>query len=483
MTHYDDTINTILCRLPIINNIKQILNSFDDLCKDISQKRGIYIYGPSAIGKTYMIEQLLLEMNYDTIIYNSSDTRNKTLFKSINNNNLSNHNVVDLMNNRIKKIAIIMDEIDGMHTGDRGSMESLIKLIRPKKTKKQKMEDTIAVPIICIGNNKNDKKIRELIKACYSFEITPPSVQQINQLLKKYIPTIFNESSELIHCVLNYIQNDLRNLYFICNLWKENPNLFKPNIIQNIFHTKNSNDDAKTITSKLYNNSFAFIEHQYFMNETDRTTVALLWHENIPIILKHEPIHKFISFYLNILSNICYADYISRITFQSQIWQFNEMCSIIKTFDNNRLYHEQFTNNKLIENKLIENKLITSSDIEFTKVLTKYSTEYNNQEFINRLCQKLNMDKNDLFCFFKELKLIFELPIINTKKLKKKDKPKDWTITVHLFLKGTIELLDIKRMYRFLEKNVSKNDDDDDDFSVYDNSISSNDIDEYYNES
>ena len=30
-------------------------------------------------------------------------------------------------------------------------------------------------------------------------------------------------------------------------------------------------------------------------------------------------------FYDKILENICFADYIDRITFQKQIWQFNEM--------------------------------------------------------------------------------------------------------------------------------------------------------------
>ena len=42
---------------------------------------------------------------------------------------------------KIKKLAIIMDEIDCMNTGDKGGISALIKMIRPKKTKKQKTED------------------------------------------------------------------------------------------------------------------------------------------------------------------------------------------------------------------------------------------------------------------------------------------------------------------------------------------------------
>ena len=38
-----------------------------------------------------------------------------------------------------------------------------------------------------------------------------------------------------------------------------------------------------------------------------------------------------------ILNNICFSDYIDRITFQKQVWVFNEISSLIKTFYNNYL--------------------------------------------------------------------------------------------------------------------------------------------------
>ena len=84
-------------------------------------------------------------------------------------------------------------------------------------------------------------------------------------------------------------------------------------------------------------------------------------------------------FYLRFLENTCFADYIDRITFQNQIWHFNEMSSLMKTFNNNRLYH------------LIKETNKTLDEVRFTKVLTKYSTEYNNIEFIYDLCKKMNI--------------------------------------------------------------------------------------------
>ena len=48
-----------------------------------------------------------------------------------------------------------------MNNGDKGCLTQLIKLIRPKKTKKQKLEEITLNPIICIGNYHIDKKIKE----------------------------------------------------------------------------------------------------------------------------------------------------------------------------------------------------------------------------------------------------------------------------------------------------------------------------------
>ena len=51
-----------------------------------------------------------------------------------------------------------------------------------------------------------------------------------------------------------------------------------------------------------------------------------------------------------------------------------------------------------------DNMKFTSSEVRFTKVLTKYSTEYNNMLFIQNLCRQLNMDKKDMLTFFLHLR-------------------------------------------------------------------------------
>ena len=77
---------------------------------------------------------------------------------------MNEQTIISMFKKQKKKLAIIMDEIDGMNSGDKGGINSLIKLIRPKKTKKQKLEDITMVPIICISNYHQDKKIKEMMK-------------------------------------------------------------------------------------------------------------------------------------------------------------------------------------------------------------------------------------------------------------------------------------------------------------------------------
>ena len=171
-------------------------------------------------------------------------------------------------------------------------------------------------------------------------------------------------------------------------------------------------------------------DHLNIMNETDRTIVALLWHENIIDVLGKLKKEESIPFYLKILNNICFADYIDRITFQKQIWQFNEMSSLLKTFKNNKLLHDTFK----------KKPKYNPAEVRFTKVLTKYSTEYNNYIFIQNLCQQLGMDKIDLFIFFLDIK----------------NKYSDSEI-MSLFENYDITKLDIQRMFRYLEKHMNEN--------------------------
>ena len=427
-------INKILNRDSIIKEIRTILSNYTESCKNINFKKGIYIYGSPGCGKTRFITDLLKEAGYDMIKYDAGDVRNKSLIDTITSDNIASNNVLDMMSGKKKPIAIVMDEIDGMNNGDKGGITSLIKLIRQKKTKKQRLEHKSVNPIICIGNYNIDKKIRELMKVCHSYELCLPTNSQIERILINNMPTI---DSCIKPKIIEYIQGDLRKFEFIQKIYIKNSQLLNEETLQTILQIKSYSEDSKQLTKTLLQTPVSFSHHNRFMNETDRTIIALLWHENIVDRLETYPKQQSIHFYQKVLDNICFADYIDRITFQNQIWQFNEMSSLIKTFHNNKIYHDTFQNNSTNKNNL--------DDVRFTKVLTKYSTEYNNSVFIYDLCQKLDMDKPDLVTFFQELRLRYGENIARTNPNIDK-----------IFEEYDISKLDIKRLYRYLDKNIKK---------------------------
>ena len=111
----------------------------------------------------------------------------------------------------------------------------------------------------------------------------------------------------------------------------------------------------------------------------------------------------------------------------------------MKKFYNNTLYHKKFPENSAN---------YKPNEIRFTKVLTKYSTEYNNQLFVYNMCQELDMDKKDMISFFQELRLQYGPEFLNNA---------DNIVNAEkIFENYNINKLDIKRIYRYLDKNVKK---------------------------
>ena len=150
--------NEILNRCQCAEKVEKALKDFENNKLDKLQKRGIYIYGAPGSGKTKFALNVLENAGYDVVKYDAGDIRNRGIIENITKANMSDRNVISMFHGKAKPIAILMDEIDGMNNGDKGGINALIKLIRPKKTKKQKLEDTTGTPIICVSNYSSTRR-------------------------------------------------------------------------------------------------------------------------------------------------------------------------------------------------------------------------------------------------------------------------------------------------------------------------------------
>ena len=411
--------------------------------QDDSLKKGIFIYGNAGGGKSQFVTNVLKELNYDAIKYDACDIRSSSIIEEMTKSNMSVNNIMSCFNKVDKKTVIIMDEINGMNNGDKGGINSLIKLIRPKKTKKQKKEKRCSNPIICIGDNRFDKKIKELTKVCNTIEIHNPNNTQLSKLIMENMSDL---EETLQGKILNYVDGNLNRLSQIVSIYFNDKSILTDQFFNITYQNNNiNNSETKIITKKLLEKSYELKEHVQVMNETERTSVGLLWHENIIDRIDYLDKKVSIPFYLEQLNNIRFSDYIDRITFQHQIWQFNEMSSLIKTFKNANLYHKFKNKVKL---KTVE------TDIRFTKVLTKYSTEYNNMLFIQKMCQQLSLDKFDAIAFFINLQRELEPPEV-----------------ISYLENYDISKLDINRINKYIEKYTNQYSNNDKDIVIEDEII------------
>ena len=127
-----------------------------------------------------------------------------------------------------------------------------------------------------------------------------------------------------------------------------------------------------------------FLEYTIDYNNIvcEKTIISLCYHENI---INH--IHT-INHYETFLENFCAGDYYDRLSFQKQLWQFNEMTFYLKVLYNYLL---------LKKNNITKKE---KKEVIFTKILTKYSNEYSNLNFINNMCNRINCQKEELYNAF-----------------------------------------------------------------------------------
>lgn len=212
--------------------------------------------------------------------------------------------------------------------------------------------------------NKNEKKI-------------------INDIIK-YLKT--NKKNKIhfkfIFSGINQLNKKIKELMKLCNvIHLKNKNI--PN------YEKNIQINIQKVISKQFENDFII--------ENEKATQCLLFHENIIDYLKT----RHLSFYYKFLTYYCIGDYYDRISFQKQLWIYNEITYYLKMSSNYYIY------------KQLDIR-VENPKYRFTKILTKFSNEYNNYKFIIELCNEFNISKKKLFLYTK-----YKSNLFNEAKLKR----------------------------------------------------------------
>ncbi|CAF4642974.1 unnamed protein product [Rotaria sp. Silwood1] len=165
--------------------------------------------GPPGIGKTTAAQLVCEHLNFEYIEKNASDQRSKKLVATLSSDS---HSVASFVNkSSLSNCVLIMDEVDGVAGNeDRGGIQELISLI--KRTR---------IPIICICNDRQHKKIRSLANYCYDLRFYRPTIQQIRGAMMTVLhrENIHQIKQETLDEIIKSCNQDIRQTLHSLNLW------------------------------------------------------------------------------------------------------------------------------------------------------------------------------------------------------------------------------------------------------------------------
>ncbi|KAH0590125.1 hypothetical protein H2248_000302 [Termitomyces sp. 'cryptogamus'] len=179
--------------------------------------RAVMITGSPGIGKTTSAHLCAQLEGYTPIELNASDVRSKKLVENgmnVNNTSLDkfvgSHDTNSLGVTITDKTCLIMDEVDGMSSGDRGGVGALNALI--KKTQ---------VPIICIANDRQAQKLKPLTATTYNMSFQKPQVAMVRS---RILTIAFKEKMKIPANVIDQLiagaQSDIRQVLNMLSTWK-----------------------------------------------------------------------------------------------------------------------------------------------------------------------------------------------------------------------------------------------------------------------
>jgi len=165
-----------------------------------SLPRAALVTGPPGIGKTTVAHLVGEAAGYEVVEFNASNERSATAIRTLFET-ASRSRCVG------KRRLIIMDEVDGMSSGDRGGIGELARLSK-----------TCTFPILCIANDRGTPRMRPLASCCLDIRFSRPVKSTIAKALlavvakeglsytAKDLETLCEKNGNDIRSILNFLQ-------------------------------------------------------------------------------------------------------------------------------------------------------------------------------------------------------------------------------------------------------------------------------------
>ncbi|MHA2155917.1 MAG: AAA family ATPase [Candidatus Hodarchaeales archaeon] len=184
-----------------VNSIIGYLNRFRNLkLRTKKSKNALLLFGPPGIGKTSSVLAIAQSLNFDVVIVNASDKRNKASLQTVRNASLFS-SLEESLNDKVIGQILLIDEVDGLSgSADRGGIREIIDIIKSTR-----------VPIILTANEISNQKFKTLRTYCELSRFDSPEDNEILRILKRISAAeSITVSDEVLLLLIENSNHDIR---------------------------------------------------------------------------------------------------------------------------------------------------------------------------------------------------------------------------------------------------------------------------------
>jgi DNA polymerase III delta prime subunit len=365
-------------------------------------KIAVFLVGPPGVGKTTLAKHVLQERGYDTVILNASQRRTEKDIEQLLHSVLTMENTADIFRSpeARRRVAIIMDEVDGMTQGEKGGLNRALKMLREMSSR------CIDNPVIFISNTWLDKRFATLRRLCKLVEVGVPAQERVCNYVRSLAPAIPGDTADAIATRYGY---DLRKCQQAVAEWERNGHLVPEG------NDVEGHDEVDAYARMVLTEQLDYYCRTTLDNKKTNT-MGLKLHENMLEFLAlntqpsgpkgpKEAEAARIQLYVQLLDKIAKSDRIDYYTFFFQRWNLFPVSFQLKI---------QHVNAILFRSDAVQQPVRLPTVLRHTEVLNRQSAQYNQYKTLRGLRQFFGCSFGDIIPMLYAVKQ--RLPVISAGK-------------------------------------------------------------------